>query len=153
MKTIEYSVWCGMRQRCLNRRTPAYKNYGGRGIKICNRWKDFSNFLEDMGNRPSLDYTIDRINNDGNYEQSNCQWILRSLNSSKTRNTLRKNCINGHPFSGRNLIIRKSNRKGCRECKNAWDRKNGREIQTKANALGLSFRKYEALRRAQEIGK
>ena len=72
-----YIVWIGMLERCNNPNHLSYKNYGGRGIKVCKRWLDFTKFLQDMGERPSPELQIDRIDNDGNYEPGNCKWSTR----------------------------------------------------------------------------
>lgn len=82
-----YWVWADMAQRCRNPRHRGYANYGGRGIRVCDRWRLFSNFAADMGPRPA-GLMLDRINNDGNYEPSNCRWATR-----KEQNSNRRNCI------------------------------------------------------------
>lgn len=71
-----YYSWLSMRARCGNPRATGYKNYGGRGITVCDRWTSFDNFLADMGIRPP-DLTLDRVDNNGNYEKANCQWASR----------------------------------------------------------------------------
>jgi hypothetical protein len=74
-RTPEYKVWCGMKQRCNYKGHTVYEFYGGRGIKVCERWENsFEAFLEDMGPRPSSKHSIERINGNGNYEPSNCGW-------------------------------------------------------------------------------
>lgn len=70
----EYTAWHGMLQRCGNPNHKYYGYYGGRGITVCDSWKDFNNFIADMGSKPSKGHSIDRIENGGNYEPSNCKW-------------------------------------------------------------------------------
>jgi hypothetical protein len=87
-RTTEYNCWLGMKDRCFNPNRKFYLNYGGRGITVCNRWMKFENFLEDMGERPP-GLTLDRVNNNRNYEPNNCRWATRKQQSANRRNTQR----------------------------------------------------------------
>ncbi len=76
--TPEYKSWSCMKNRCCNERSEHYQYYGGRGIKVCDRWLySFENFLSDMGKRPSMDHSLERKNNNGNYDPENCVWASK----------------------------------------------------------------------------
>jgi lambda repressor-like predicted transcriptional regulator len=83
----EYIVWVGMIQRCHNPKGTGYSDYGARGIKVCARWRrSYAHFLEDAGRQPSPKHSIDRINNDGNYEPGNVRWALPAVQARNRRN-------------------------------------------------------------------
>ena len=88
-KSREYKTWAGMKDRCFNTNNPKYLNYGGRGITVCKEWMgSFEVFYKDMGARPK-GLTIDRINNEGDYEASNCRWATYKEQNNNKRNSKR----------------------------------------------------------------
>jgi len=90
-KSSTYKSWMSMINRCTNKNFTNFHNYGGRGIKVCERWLKFDNFLLDMGIKPSKDFQIDRIDNDGNYELNNCRWSSRIENCNNKKNNIKYN--------------------------------------------------------------
>lgn len=88
-ETKEFKIWLGMIQRCCNKNHPAFDRYGGRGIKVSRCWRNsFAHFLADMGNCPSEEHSIERVDNDGNYESANCRWATRAEQSRNKKNNV-----------------------------------------------------------------
>lgn len=110
----DYRSWVGMKQRCENPKNPRWASYGERGIKVCGRWQDFSNFHADMGPRPE-GTTLDRINNDGDYEPGNCRWATKKEQYSNMSKSL--------TFRGEQLS------------RKAWARRIGVSVQTITHRL------------------
>lgn len=82
-RTLEYFTWRSMKARCTDPGVRYYEKYGGRGIKVCERWLNYENFLSDMGRKPSKAHSLDRVDNDGDYTPENCRWATKS---EQTRN-------------------------------------------------------------------
>ena len=88
--SLTYGVWKAMIRRCNNPKIKGFKYWGGQGVRVCKRWKDFKNFLKDMGEKPK-GLTLDRINPDGNYEPSNCRWATWGEQNNNRRNSRHRN--------------------------------------------------------------
>ena len=93
-RTPTHITWKAMLDRCLNHKSIGFDHYGGRGISVCDRWLKFTNFLSDMGIRQN-GTTLDRINNDGNYEPSNCRWASKKIQRRNSSQKIRYLTANG----------------------------------------------------------
>lgn len=92
-KTKEYNAWQAMKMRCYQVNSKGYCNYGGRGIKVCDSWlNSFQNFFEDMGKKPTIEHSLDRIDVNGDYELSNCRWATRKEQGQNLRKTIIIEC-------------------------------------------------------------
>ena len=104
-------LWIQMKQRCLNPNDRSYRNYGARGIRVCDRWMKFENFFADMGHKPK-GKSLDRIDNDGSYSPRNCRWASRSEQGNNTRTNVNLE-INGRRLTQRQAAKKFGLSDGC----------------------------------------
>lgn len=118
-----YKTWTDMIGRCENTHRKCWPDYGGRGIKVCKRWRNtFLAFLADVGERSSPLHSIDRINNDGNYEPGNVRWATKAQQANNTRTRKRETYCrkNHHELTADNLIVKKNGSRLCLQCQRIW---------------------------------
>ena len=84
-RTPEYQAWFNMKARCFNPNHKAYPDWGGRGITVCDRWLNLENFLADMGSRPTVKHSLDRIDNNADYSPKNCKWSTKAEQQNNRR--------------------------------------------------------------------
>ena len=114
-KTRTYTSWSDMLQRCLNPKNSRFRDYGGRGITVCERWRRFENFYADMGERPT-GTSIDRKDNNGSYELANCRWATPAQQYANTRIVARTHCPQGHSYDEANTGRTKQGHRYCKQC-------------------------------------
>lgn len=119
MRTPLYTAWVNMRQRCDNPKHPQFKDWGGRGIKVCLRWRHYAAFASDMGPHPGKGWTLDRIDNNSGYNSGNCRWATHKTQHRNTRTIQVTPCVAAY--------IRKHYMLGV----NRWHRGNVAELARK----------------------
>jgi hypothetical protein len=127
-KSLTYKIWQSMIQRCANSKDRCYPDYGGRGITVCDRWlNSFESFIEDMGERPSKDHSIDRIDNGKGYSPDNCRWATRKEQQRNRRSN------------------RWVNVEGCAKTVAEWGEITGQDCGTIRSRLRLGWSDYDSV--------
>jgi hypothetical protein len=128
--TSEYDIWAAMIQRATNPKNARYADYGGRGIGVCERWLEFTNFYADMGPRPD-GKSLDRVNNDLGYSPENCRWATWVEQRHNQRpHRRRTHCKYRHEFTAENTRVNPDGSRACRTC----DRKRARAYKARKAA-------------------
>lgn len=137
-----YRAWVAIKLRCHNPNGRDYHNYGGRGIKVCDRWlQSFEDFKADMGERPHPSYSIDRINNDGDYEPSNCRWASKNQQCRNTRRAI--NAKHYHQVLSGSFVVQFT----------LGNKRIAKTVKTEAEAIELAEKLIKAQAKIEAEGK
>jgi hypothetical protein len=128
-KTPTHNTWMSMHCRCRTPKQVCFRYYGGKGIRVCDRWSGengYINFLADMGEKPGKGWSIDRIDPSKDYEPSNCRWltltenIVRMRAERRAQYLARTHCVRGHEFTNDNSYFRKDGTRICKKCNQSY---------------------------------
>lgn len=129
----EYGVWMSMKARCGNPKAASYKRYGARGIKVCERWMKFENFIKDMGPRPTNKHSLDRIDTNKGYDPENCRWADQ-MQQAQTRTNVRKIHAFGETMTA-----------------SMWERRTGISALTIRNRIDAGWSPEDALTKPKKV--
>lgn len=115
----EFETWKTMKRRCSNPKSKDYKTYGAKGINYDLSWENFFNFLTDMGPRPSISHSLDRIDNSKGYSKENCRWATPQEQSENRR--IKHECFKGHPWTKESTIVTHNGVKTTRRCRICYE--------------------------------